>query len=158
MIELGSLALISALGGVLAVPAVLAQYRLLGWMGRRRNKKGLCCRCKVKLYAGGSAPSRIGGVLFCPKCTTLVRRAWTVGLWSVTGLALLIPVVGALGMMGLVPFISGGVTVGAIAGMLVPPTVMVSAIAFEMRHSRRVNAAAALEEGESIPELVSSGD
>ena len=158
MIELGTLALISAVGGVLAVPLVMVQYKIQGWLGRRRNDRGVCCRCRKDLYEGGSAPSRIGGVLYCTRCTGKVRLAWTAALWGVTGLALAVPVIGVLGMAGLVPFITGGVTAGAIAGLIVPPLVLLGAVRFEMGHSRRANALSELDDGGSVGELPAGTD
>jgi hypothetical protein len=147
LIELGSLALMAALGGVLAVPTVVVQYKIRGWLGRRRNKRGLCCRCREALYRDGSAPSRVGGVLYCDACTGKVRLAWTAALWTAAGLALALPVVGVLGMAGLLPFITGGVTAGAVAGLIVPPLVLAGAIKFELSHSREANARREIAEG-----------
>jgi len=153
MIELGTLALMSAVGGLLSVPVVLVQHKISGWLGRRRNKKGLCGSCRTKLYQDGAAPSRVGGVLYCPECIANVRLAWTAALWTVTILALALPVVGALGMVGLLPFITGGVSAGAIAGLLVPSVVLAGSATFQLRHLRKRNALAALEEEDALLQL-----
>jgi hypothetical protein len=153
MVELGLLAWLSALYGGVAIPTVFTMSRVQGWRGRRRNKKGLCAQCSTTLYEGGVAASRIGGVLHCPRCTAAVRRDMTVSMCLVTGMALLLPVIGGLGMAGVLPFISGGVTAGAIAGLLVPPLVLGGALGFEMRRMKRANESATLPEGEVVPEL-----
>ena len=119
MIEWGLLAWMSALGGAVAVPTVLATAKLQGWRGRRRNEKGLC----------GTS------------------------LWLVTGLALVLPLIGILAITGVLPFVSGGLTAGTITVLLVPPILGVGIAGFEMRQMRRSNDAAPRLEGEIPPEL-----
>jgi hypothetical protein len=149
------LAWMSALYGGLAVPAVFGIGRIRGWLGRRRNHKGLCGVCRSRLYAGGDAPSLIMGVLHCPGCTARARRDLTLSLWVVAGFGLTLPVLGGLGLAGLLPFVYGGVSAAAVAGLLLPPVVVGGVVAFEMRLMKRANETAALPDPHGFPELES---
>jgi hypothetical protein len=77
----------------------------------------------------------------------------TASLWVGIGVGLLLPVAVGLGMAGLLPFVTGGVTLGAIAGLVVPPAVLSGAVAFELRQARQANALAEIEEEQAMSEL-----
>jgi len=153
VIELELLAWLSVVGGAVAVPAVFAEARIRGWLGRRRNNNGLCGRCKIKLNQADSEISRIGGVLHCPDCVIDFRRDMTIGAGVAIGIAVLIPVIGGLGAAGLLPFVSGSVSVVALLGFVLSPIALASSVGFEYRLLKKGNDDAALKARKDVQEL-----
>ena len=150
MIELEFLAWLSVAAAGVAVPAVYAEARIRGWLGRRRNKTGLCGRCKSALSSSESGVSRIGGVLHCANCVLDFKRQMTIGARVAGAIAILVPVLGGMGVAGLLPFVSGGASMVAVLGFVLSPIAVVSAVVFEFRVLQKGNELAAVEAGEML--------
>ena len=153
VIELGFLAWLSVVAAGVAVPAVFAEARIRGWLGRRRNKNGLCGRCGLELGGKDAEAARIGGVLHCPNCIVDFNRDMTIGLWVAAGIAVLVPLIGGLGVAGLLPFVSGAASVGVLLGFVLSPIAVACAVCLEFRVLKKANEVAAFKAGEEMREL-----
>jgi hypothetical protein len=74
-------------------------------------------------------------------------------LWTGVGAGLGLALFGALGVAGLLPFVASGLSIGALAGLLVPPLAVGGAAWFQLSHAKRANARTELEAAKArLPE------
>jgi hypothetical protein len=156
MIDLALLPWIVTVVGAAAAPAVIGLRALGRRIGRKRNARATCGRCKAH-FGDADDPEVfvIDGIFVCEGCAEKARKSYKVVLWGVGGFVLLAPVAAAVGFLTHV--LGGGWGWWEwphLIPLLSPPFIAYFAARWEIRRMVRANrAATSLTEEEADIEL-----